>query len=120
MNLKSFNFNGHQYIILFKGKTPVGRIIINDYQNGEVELSILEVDEQFRGKGYSKLLLEEFIALYGNKFVSLIAFPYECTESSSLRFENQLNKLVRLYERFGFLKGNKTQEGGIEMVRLPN
>jgi len=90
-------------------KTGYGRLTYIICENGTVYIDVIEIYPEFRNKGYGKNMLKTFIEQHPNKKINLCA--------STLKGSN-MDRLIKFYESFGFIRTGKIDSaGGIDMTR---
>lgn len=108
----STNIDGNRFELLKKdkvvGSTMFSRIMKNDKFNNEPHISLwgLLIKEEYRGKGYSKILMEKVLEYLSEK-VGIV----------DLQVMEKNTPAVNLYKSFGFETYYNTDHGVLSMSK---
>lgn len=108
---------GGQYAIKVKenGKTKACAYVSSDSKKYHKVYRVF-VEESDRGSGYGKMIMEAVIKNFGDLDLYLCAYPNRISDMNDDNKSLYREKLFKFYEKFGFIKTNKTYN----MYRITN
>lgn len=101
---------GGQYALKIKenGKTKACAYVSSDHKKEYHKVYRVFVEETDRGHGYGKMIMDAVINNFGDLDLYLSAYPNRISTMTKENKQEYIEKLFKFYERFGFVKNNKT------------